>query len=202
MGRQGQNGVARAMSDMLSWAARLAPRIPHRLRGAASMLAGTLAWALARQARSSATANVRHVHGHGCVRPGLAGRLGEQAIVRRIFCNMILNYLDLFTLPTQSPGQVAETMSMAGTEVLDEALSLGRGVVLASAHLGPFEHMTPLVHSARQHGNHPGREHGRQACAGPDREAAPGQRRALRPAQRTFRPSSRCSGRCAAAISC
>jgi KDO2-lipid IV(A) lauroyltransferase len=102
---------------------------------------GSLAWVFARRQRAHVTANVVQVLGPS-VRQSLAGGIRVQLIVRRIFCNCIQNYLELLALPSLTRQNLVATMDVTGVENLEDALSHGRGVVVFSAHLGPFEYMS------------------------------------------------------------
>ena len=130
------------MYRVYTWVASVVPKLPRSLRRLAAVVIGNLAWGFARLARKSATANVIRVLGSSSGRRTLFDRVREQLIVRRIFCNCIDNYLELFALPARPREQVVAKMDVAGIEHLEEALSLGRGAVLFSAHLGPFEYLS------------------------------------------------------------
>ena len=127
------------MYEIFHRAARIVPKLPRWLHQIIAVVVGSLAWGLARRARGHVTANVTQVLGPS-IRQSFIGRLRAQRIVRRIFCNCIHNYLELF-------GSVAAKEAVARFDVknigyFEEALSYGRGVVLFSAHLGPFEHLS------------------------------------------------------------
>lgn len=129
------------MYEILHRAATIVPKLPRWLQLAMAAAIGSLAWGLARRRRAHVSANVAQVLGPSC-RRSLAGRVRTQFIVRRIFCNCIANYLELLALPGLSRQQVVARLDVTGAEHLREALAHGRGVILFSAHLGPFEYLT------------------------------------------------------------
>jgi lauroyl/myristoyl acyltransferase len=128
------------MRDLLFQSLKLACRFPRRLRRALSFAAGTVAWAAAGEPRRSVTANVRQVLGVSSGSP-LASRLRVQLVARRIFCHCVSNYLELFALPRLTRTEILGRIDVKGREYFEQAAALGRGVIIASAHLGPFEYL-------------------------------------------------------------
>lgn len=129
------------MYEVFHRAAKIAPKLPRWLRRTVSVAVGSLAWVFARRERDDLTANVSQVLGPS-VRRSFTGRVRVQFVVRRIFCNCISNYLELFALPGLTKQEVLARIDIKGLEHFEEALSHGRGVILFSAHLGPFEYLT------------------------------------------------------------
>jgi lauroyl/myristoyl acyltransferase len=115
-----------------------APKLPRRLRRILSVVIGSLSWIFASRERGHVTANVRQVIGRTASR-SFAGRLRTQLVARRVFCNCIDNYFELFALSDLTKNDVASRLDFRGTEHAFEAFSYGQGIVLFSAHLGPFE---------------------------------------------------------------
>jgi KDO2-lipid IV(A) lauroyltransferase len=101
---------------------------------------GPLAWLFAVRARRQATNNALHVLGAD-VQHTPAGRRRLRRVVRGMFRSSVLNYLEAFTLPRIDPQAVINRIDTEGLAFLDEALALGKGVILISAHFGPFEYM-------------------------------------------------------------
>jgi KDO2-lipid IV(A) lauroyltransferase len=132
------------MYEIFQRAAKIVPKLPRWLRQLTAVVIGTLAWGLARRPRQHVMANVTHVLGPS-LRQSFVGRGRAQLIVRRVFCNCIHNYLELFALQALTRQQVVARMDATGAEYLDEALSYGRGVILFSAHLGPFEYLPSWI---------------------------------------------------------
>jgi lauroyl/myristoyl acyltransferase len=63
-----------------------------------------------------------------------------QATVRRIFLNYGQYMVDFFAMPLMPPRKVERFFaSLHGEETLQEALSIGRGAILISAHVGNWE---------------------------------------------------------------
>jgi lauroyl/myristoyl acyltransferase len=135
---------AKAGVDFMYWvayrAAKIIPKLPRGLRRAVAVVVGSVAWMLARRERRNVVSNIRHVLALPDQR-SLAARIRAQLIGRRIFCNCINNYLELFALPALTTKEVLERIDMNGIEYVLEAISYGQGVILFSAHLGPFETM-------------------------------------------------------------
>lgn len=128
------------MHDLVVHSLRLACRLPRPLRNALSAVAGTVAWAVAAQPRRNVTENVRQVLGKSSRLP-VASRWSEQFVVRRIFCRCVSNYLELFALPRLTKSEILGRIDVLGREHFEGAVDLGRGVIIASAHLGPFEYL-------------------------------------------------------------
>lgn len=128
------------MRELLFRSLTLACRLPRPLRRGLSMAAGTVAWAVAAEPRRNVTANVRRVLGVSS-HPSLASRLRAQLIARRVFCNCVSNYFELFALPRLTRAEILGRIDVKGREYFEQAVSLGRGVIIASAHLGPFEYL-------------------------------------------------------------
>lgn len=119
-------------------AATLVPHIPYRLIPLLSRVIGWFAWLLAFGARKRVRENITHV---------LQGREHGQTVepreVRRIsrgvFINSARNYLEAFYTPRRSDKSILSVADIESIEPLKAALALGHGVILFSAHLGPFE---------------------------------------------------------------
>ena len=124
------------MSRLLFRAAQVVAKLPFDLRQSVASAVGNVAWCCAGRARRAVTKNVEHVLGQS-QSPSLAEMLAVQKATRHIFCSCVHNYVELFaSLP---PEEIADRLDLRNVEYLEEALALGRGVVLFSAHLGPFE---------------------------------------------------------------
>jgi KDO2-lipid IV(A) lauroyltransferase len=72
-----------------------------------------------------------------------ASRVGST--VKRAYRTLLQNYLDLFRLPALSQEQLRAFISIVGWETVEAARSLGRGVILCSAHLGHIEAALQIV---------------------------------------------------------
>jgi lauroyl/myristoyl acyltransferase len=129
------------MYDLILRASKVAPVLPRWMRRRLSAVVGTVAWAIAKRPRGYVTTNVRQVLGLPS-QSTLGSRVRTQLIARRIFCNCISNYLELFALPGLSKQDVLARIDVRGVEHFEKAAALGRGVIIASAHIGPFEYLT------------------------------------------------------------
>ena len=117
------------------------PRLPHWLVLALSIVIGTVAWLVAGKARKQATINMVHVLGPD-IRSTRAGRRKLRRTVRGMFQNSVRNYLEVFYLPYETPETILRRIPhIIGTRHLDEALEGGKGVILFSAHFGPFDYL-------------------------------------------------------------
>lgn len=120
----------------------LIPRLPPWLISTLGRVVALLAWLLVRPARKQATIHIQRVlHFQHPLPP--PDHQQVQRTVRRLFHWSVRNYLDACTLPTLEADALLRRVTVHGLEHLDAALALGKGVVLFSAHLGPFNE---LVH--------------------------------------------------------
>ena len=122
------------------WAAWIVPRLPRRFVHWLPKVIGPLAWLLVTPARRQVTRNMAHVLGPD-IRATTAGRRKLRRVARALFCNGISNYLDALLLPTLDHQAFLQYISVEGQGYMEEALALGKGVLLFSAHFGPFEYM-------------------------------------------------------------
>ena len=60
-------------------------------------------------------------------------------MARRTFRNLAVAAVDQFRLPNISIAEVRELFEIRGLEHIDSALARGKGIVVATAHLGPYE---------------------------------------------------------------
>lgn len=95
-------------------------------------LAGDIAWVLNIAARRRVRANLR----------GLLPDAGTDAlrrIERGVFRSVARYYVELLALPVTSPRTLEQRAVVEGYEQLTAALAEGRGLILASVHIGPGE---------------------------------------------------------------
>ncbi len=93
---------------------------------------GVLAGAFAGTRRAAVMEN------HQWLAPHLSERERRRA-TRRTFANMFDAAVDLWRLPTLRAGEFTALVAVEGREHLDAAVARGRGVIVVTAHLGPYE---------------------------------------------------------------
>lgn len=103
------------------------PRVPDGAQVPLAELAGTVAYLARPAARRAVRANLR------VVAPDRADTL-----VRRVFVEQARNYLEVFRIPHIAPEALLARIRVTGWEHLVQAHAEGRGVIVASAHLGPI----------------------------------------------------------------
>src|SRR5689334_63937 len=136
----GSAGIEGRMYLFFRWATKIVPRLPLWLLRLLSSVIAPLAWLFGASARRQATINARHVLGVEIARTA-AGRRKLRRVVRGMFRNSVSNYLDALKLPSMNVQEILRYFSIAHEEYLTEALALGKGAVLFSAHFGPFEYL-------------------------------------------------------------
>lgn len=110
-------------------ALRVLPAGPvHRL----ARLLGPVAGRLAGARRAAVLENLARLA------PGL-DRAGRAGAADRTFANLLDAAVDLWQLPSLPRSAVSRLVSVSGREHLDAAVAEGRGVIVTTAHLGPYE---------------------------------------------------------------
>lgn len=105
---------------------------PVPVARALALAGGTLAWATMGARRRTLHRNMAFLA--PARTPAQRARL-----VRRTFRNMALAAVDLFRLPSMSREDLRSLFEVRGLEHVESAMALGKGAVLATAHLGPYE---------------------------------------------------------------
>jgi KDO2-lipid IV(A) lauroyltransferase len=105
---------------------------PVPLVRALAAAAGTLAWAVQGERRRTLEQNMSFL---AADRP----LVEQRRLARRAFRNLAVTAVDLFRLPSISPQELSAMFDIRGLEHIDAALARGRGLVIATAHLGPYE---------------------------------------------------------------
>lgn len=100
------------------------PALPNALDRPVSEIAGTIAYLIAPRARRAVRSNLGVVAG----RP-----LGA----RRVFVSQVRHYLETFRILRLRPDRLLDMVEVQGWPEFAKAHAKGKGVILASAHLGP-----------------------------------------------------------------
>ena len=106
---------------------RALPLMPRALIGPFAEIVGTLAYLAAPGARRAVRANL------AVIAPERNGR----GLARRIFVEQTRNYLDIFSIPRLDQKKLLGELRTDGWEHVARAYAQGKGVIVASAHLGP-----------------------------------------------------------------
>jgi KDO2-lipid IV(A) lauroyltransferase len=119
----------------VTWLAGVIPRYPYA--EALCRLAGVIWYLAASPARAAVAANLRHIY----------AREPTRREVLRVFQNGALNYWDTIAITHFGPAQLLSLVDLHGREHLDAALAQGKGVIVASAHLGSVAFVAQIVPS-------------------------------------------------------
>ena len=128
------------MKYLFRFATVVVPRLPHWFVLFLANSIGLVAWLIASKPRKQATANIRHVLGTQVLTTH-AGRKRLQQIVRSMFQHSVRNYLETFSLLYSRPELILNRITDKGTENIEAALAKGKGLILFSAHLGPYDYL-------------------------------------------------------------
>ncbi|MBI3522527.1 MAG: hypothetical protein HY071_05420 [Chloroflexi bacterium] len=107
---------------------RLVPWLPRAVDVPISIVAGTIAYLLSPGARRAVRRNLEVV---------VPERTDRDALVRRAFVAQVRHYLGIFRIARLTTEEVRRTIEVRGWEHFANAYATGKGVVMASAHLGP-----------------------------------------------------------------
>ena len=111
----------------------VAPVVPRRFGYWIAEYCATLAYRLQRPSPVGLRENLSHV---------LAVEAGDPAVestALAVYRNLAKNYFDLFHKHKLSVEQATATTEVRGLHHIEEALADGRGLVVVSAHFGPFD---------------------------------------------------------------
>jgi lauroyl/myristoyl acyltransferase len=125
-------------------ASKVIPWLPDWFINSMAQGGGWVAWLVATKAREQATQNMLHVLGTQ-VLDTPQGRKKLHRIVQTIFCNNVFNYLTMFSLAARKPERIVREIHLEGKEHFDAALACGKGVIISSAHVGPFNYLFQWV---------------------------------------------------------
>ncbi len=124
------------LTGALSRAAeRALPFMPRALIGPFAEVVGTLAYLAAPRARRAVRANLAVI----------APDRVANSMARQIFVEQTRNYVEIFSIPRLDPQTLLAAMRVEGWEHVARAYEQGKGVILASAHLGPVSVVGQMV---------------------------------------------------------
>jgi lauroyl/myristoyl acyltransferase len=109
------------------------PRIPPIISYPLFSLIGGIVHRFNRTARANVCDNLRHVLGSQVSQDHI------KRLSRATFDYVAYNYYDLFRLPTLGRTRVEAMVRIEGWEHVEAGLSLGKGLVMTSAHFGNIE---------------------------------------------------------------
>lgn len=109
-------------------AERTLPAVPTAIAVPIATAVGTAAYLASPAARAAVRANLMVV----------APERATSATVRRIFIEQARNYLEVFRLPHTGREKLRDAVATRGWEHFVAAHDAGKGVIVASAHLGPI----------------------------------------------------------------
>lgn len=112
--------------------------MPRRVGHTIARPAGWLLYALSPRLRSALLANIRHVLGPD------ADEAQVRALSRQACVNIVKSHYDLFHVSRLASDEIRELTRLEGLEHVFRALDEGRGVILASAHLGNVDVVVQL----------------------------------------------------------
>ena len=116
-------------------AERTLSHLPRALRGPLAEVVGTLAYLAAPGARRAVHANLAVI----------APERNTSGVVRRVFVEQTRNYFEIFSIPRLDPKTLLADVRTDGWEHVAHAYERGKGVILASAHLGPVSFVGQMV---------------------------------------------------------
>jgi KDO2-lipid IV(A) lauroyltransferase len=101
------------------------------VRGLANV-AGTVAYAIQTERRRTLLENLSHTAPNETI-------ARRRRLARRTFRNLATSAVDLFRLPSASREEVLSLVEMRGLEYIDQALAMGKGVLVVTGHVGAYE---------------------------------------------------------------
>ena len=119
---------------MLFTATFIAP-LPRPLRRLCANLMAESAFVFARRSRRTTALNLRRIVPD-------ASRRDVSRMIRQSFRNLSYNYYDLTRVPYYTPEETRDANDFHGLEHYEAAKRMGKGVIIASAHLGNLDMVT------------------------------------------------------------
>jgi lauroyl/myristoyl acyltransferase len=134
-GASGRRDLAMLTGALSRVAERTLPELPRVLIGPLAEVVGTLAYLAAPGARRAVRSNL------AVIAPGRSDR----ALARRVFVEQTRNYVEIFSIPRIDPERLLASLRIEGWEHVARAYEQRKGVILASAHLGPVSFVGQMV---------------------------------------------------------
>jgi lauroyl/myristoyl acyltransferase len=122
-----------AASALVRAAEHVLPTLPNASLRAVAEVVGTAAYLVAGHRRAAVRANL------DVVAPG------RPLSVRAVFVNQALQYLEVFRIPRIDRRRLEAAIRVDGWEHFECAHAKGKGVIFASAHLGPVAFVGQIV---------------------------------------------------------
>ena len=129
---------------LFSLASLVLPLLPTPVCYGLASVFGDLAYLLAPGARNVVCCNMRQALGLS------ADERRVRQAARQVFRNAAKNYVDLFRLPHFDLDHLNRKLAIHGLEYFQSALEQGKGIIIATAHLGNFD-LVAQVLAARSH---------------------------------------------------
>lgn len=129
--------VSVALTAVFSWMVWLMPR---HLRRRSASIAGSLYLRYFPTYRANVMDNLRHAM------PG-ASELDIEVATRSVFFQGAMNFIDLFLIPHVGNKSITreDPLIEGSWSYLDDALALGNGAIILTAHLGPFDYIMQFL---------------------------------------------------------
>lgn len=130
--------ISVALTATLSWIAWL---MPQRLRKQVAIAGGNLYLRYFPTYRANVMDNLRHAMPD-------ATELEIDLATRSVFHQAAFNFIDLFLIPHvgRKPISTKQDPLIGGSwSYLDDALALGKGAIILTAHLGPFDYIMQFL---------------------------------------------------------
>ena len=127
-----------ALTATVSWLFWI---MPGFLRSKISDMMGDLFFRFAPTYRLNAMDNVRHVLPD-------ASDLDVEMVVRSICRQSVYNFRDLLLIPHVERGAIVhpDPLIEGSWSYLDDALAMGKGAIIVTAHVGPFDYIMQMLH--------------------------------------------------------
>ena len=110
--------------------------LPRRLMYWVGDRLADISFATDLRSRRAVEGNIRRIRAFGGSRPDDPA---VQAMARQVFRGLGRNFVDFFHFTRLSPGAARHLFDVEGLVFLESAYARGRGVIVLSGHMGPYE---------------------------------------------------------------